>query len=255
MGVLTGAVEVYANHAFVILGTIDWPELDDWDVTLPASADAHHVAIKTRGQVAHTRVTFWSGAMPLVGQLVFDGELDLDDYRICVGDLEYNNQWIKRIQQSGPQRVIVRVDDPGNASRVQVGLDLGPDPEVRPLPSAGEPRLFEVLVARQHDMSLPNARGLVLDGHDSPHARLTAAIRLLSIPDPAKSWRESHESEGIAEWLRWLAIDLDFAAAAALGQQVQDLVRTRRSGQDETVSPEDAAEIAGEILNAIARRA
>jgi hypothetical protein len=249
--VLIGAVEVYANQPFVILGTIDWPELHDWDVTLPASADAHHVAIKTRGQVDHTRVSFWSGGMPLLGEVVFDGDLDLDDYRICVGDLEYTNQWIKRIQQSGPQRVIVRVDDPGHASRVHVGLDLGADPQVHALPSAGEPRLFEVLVAHGHDMSLPNERGLALDGHDSPHARLAAALRLLSSSDPSKPWREGYEAGLIAEWLRWLTLDLDFAAAKSVGQQIQDLVRSRRSGQDGILSPRDASQIADTVLEAI----
>lgn len=249
---LIGAVELYANHAFVILGSIDWPELGDWETTLPANADARHVAIKTRGQIDHTRVSFWSGAMPLFGEAVFDSDLDLHDARICVSDLEYTNQWIKQIRQSGPQRVIVRVDDPGHASRVHVGLDLGPDPYVHPLPSAGEPPLFDVLVAREHDMSLPNEQGLALDGHDSPNARLTAAIRLLSSPDPSEPWREGYESNLIAEWLRWLAIDLDFTAAKTLGQQIHDLVGSRRVSPDSPLSPQDASEIANTILAAIA---
>ena len=75
---LTGAVEVYANHAVLIVGSTAWPELD-WDGG-PASADGRHVAITTRGQVGHTRVSFWSGTIPVVGEIVFDGDLDLDDY-------------------------------------------------------------------------------------------------------------------------------------------------------------------------------
>jgi hypothetical protein len=251
--VLIGTVEVYANHAWVIVGSSGWPELTDWDVTLPASADTHHVAIQTRGQVAQTRVSFWSGAMPLHGELVFDGDLDLNDYTICAGDLERNTRWIRRTRQSGPQRVIVRVDDPGHASRVQVGLDLGADPQVRPLPSAGGPPLFDVLVARGHDMPLPNERGLALDGHDSPHARLTAAIHLLSGPDPSKPWREGYESTLLAEWLRWTAIDLDFPAAEALGQQIRNRVRSSHSGQSGTVSQQEAAEIAGTIMDSVSR--
>jgi hypothetical protein len=266
--VLTGAVEVYANHAWVIIGSTDWPELGGWAAALPVNADAHHVAIKSRGQVAHTRVSFWSGAMPLHGRVVFDGELDLNDYTICGGDLERNSRWLMRTRGhgpvgrlpppgsseaagTGPQRVIVRVDDPGHASRVQVGLDIGSDPRLHSLPSAGEPRLFDVLVARERDMSLPSERALALDGHDSPHARLTAAIHLLSGPDPSKSWQEGYESNLIAEWLRWLAIDLDFPAAEELGRQLRDLVRSSRSGHDGTVSQQDAAEIAITILNSI----
>jgi hypothetical protein len=98
---LSGAVEVYANHGYVILGSVEWPQLADWDTSLAACADAHHVAIKTRGQFGHTRVSFWSGAMPLLGELVFDGDLDLEDNRICVADLEYINQWIGRTRQGG----------------------------------------------------------------------------------------------------------------------------------------------------------
>jgi hypothetical protein len=181
---LTGAVEVYANHAVLIVGSTAWPEVD-WE-DKPASADGRHVAILTRGQVAHTRVSFWSGSMPMIGDVVFDGELDLDDYTICVGDIERLGRWTQRIGQTGRQRVIVRVDDPGNASRVNVGLGIGADAHVRPLPAAGGPVLFDVVTSEQHGLSLPTERGLALDGHDSPHARLSTAIRLLSSPDPSK---------------------------------------------------------------------
>lgn len=70
---LTGAVEVYANHSLLVVGSISWPKLDSGDG--PADADGRHVAVKTRGQTGHTRVSFWSGSMPLHGTLVFDGTL------------------------------------------------------------------------------------------------------------------------------------------------------------------------------------
>ena len=114
---LTGAIEVYANHAVVIVGSTAWPEVDFGGGS--AGADDRHVAIRTRGQAAHTRVSIWQNTMPLVGHLVFDGELDLDDYTICVGDIERIGRWTQRIDQTGVQQVIVRVDDPGNASRVK----------------------------------------------------------------------------------------------------------------------------------------
>lgn len=69
------------------------------------------------------------------------------------------------------------------------------------------------------------------------------------LPEP---WREGYESNLIAEWLRWLAIDLDFTAAKTLGQQIQDLVGSRRLSPDSTLSPRDASEIANTILAAIA---
>ncbi|MEU8299733.1 hypothetical protein AB0C04_20970 [Micromonospora sp. NPDC048909] len=108
---LTGAVEIYGNHAVLLVGSTAWPEVDWSDG--PVGADRRHVAIRTRGQIAHTRVSIWQDAMPLVGHLVFDGELDLDDYTIFVGDIERLGRWTQRIGQTGVQRVVVRVDDPG----------------------------------------------------------------------------------------------------------------------------------------------
>ena len=106
-------------------GSIGWRELDWGDG--PADADGRHVVVKTRGQVDHTRVSFWSGSMPVLGALVFDGDLALEDYRICVGDVDGLRRWTQRISRSGPRRVIVQVDDPGYASRVYVGLDINAD--------------------------------------------------------------------------------------------------------------------------------
>jgi hypothetical protein len=250
--VLTGAVEVYANHAVLIVGSSAWPELD-WDDS-PASADGRHVAIKTRGQTDHTRVSFWSATMPVLGEIVFDGDLDLDDYTICVGDIERLSRWTRRIGQTGPQRVIVRVDDPGHASRVHIGLDILADARIVPLPAAGGPVLFHVLTSERNGMALPNERSLALDGHDSPHARPTTAISLLSSPDPSKPWRDRYETTLIAEWLRWLSIDLSYTEAKHLGEQLRHLAHTARTAgpdNDGTISHQDAAQIAQTILDAI----
>jgi hypothetical protein len=247
---LTGAVEVYANHAVLIVGSTAWPEVL-WD-DQPATADGRHVAILTRGQVAHTRVSFWSRTMPRIGEVIFDGDLDLDDYTICVGDIERLGRWTQRIERTGSQRVVVRVDDPGHASRVHVGLGIGD--HVRAVPSRGGFALFDVVTSDPDDVSEPAERGLALDGHDSPHARLSAAIRLLSSPDPAKPWRESYEVDLIVEWLRWLGIELTHAKAAELGTELTRLVHAARSARPDRsndISPETAARIAAALLGAI----
>lgn len=247
---LTGAVEVYANHSVVIVGSTAWPELDWGDG--PAGADGRHVAVRTRGQTAHTRVSLWSRTMPLIGAVVFDGELDLDDYTICVGDVERLGRWTQRIERTGVQRVVVRVDDPGHASRVHVGLGIGS--EVRTVPSGGGPALFDVLTGEPHALSRPAERGLVLDGHDSPHARLSAAIRLLSDPDPTKPWLERYEAELIAEWLRWLGIELTQGRAQELGTELTRLVHAHRSasfGNDGGISPHIADRIAAAVLGEV----
>lgn len=251
---LTGAVEVYANHAVLIVGSTAWPELDWGDA--PAGADERHVAIKTRGQVDHTRVSFWSGSMPMLGELVFDGDLDLQDHTICVGDVERLGRWTQRIGRTGAQRVIVRVDDPGSASRVYVGLDISTDAEVRPLPADGRPVLFNILTSEHDGMELSTERGLALDGHDSPHTRLTTAIGLLSDRSPFNPGQDTYEAAIIAEWLRWLSIDLNRARALELGEQLRHLVLTARAASaDRTIAPGDAARIAHVILDAIVRGA
>lgn len=248
---LTSAIEVYANHPVLIIGSTAWPDFD-WD-NEPASAGRMHVAVLTRGQVAHTRVAIWSGSMPLVGHLVFDGQLDLDDFTICVGDIERLGRWTQRIARTGIQRVIVRVDDPRNASRVNVGLNISEDAQVQVLPSASGSALFEVLTSETDGMALPNARGLALDGHDSPHARLAAAIMLLSAPDHAKPWLERYETSGIVEWLRWLGLGLGLARAQQIGIELQQLVRAARDREsDGVVPPLVAGRIAKQILNIVA---
>jgi hypothetical protein len=69
--------------------------------------------------------------------------------------------------------------------RVHVGLGIGA--EVKAVPSVGGPVLFNVLTAEPDALAGPNERGLVLAGHDSPRARLSAAIRLLSDLDPSNA--------------------------------------------------------------------
>jgi hypothetical protein len=68
--------------------------------------------------------------------------------------------------------------------------------------------------------------------------------------------QNGYEAGIIAEWLRWLSMDLDQASALALGEQLRRLViaaRTANPADDRTVLPADAARIAETILNAAFR--
>jgi hypothetical protein len=123
LSVLVGAVDIYANHPLVFIGSAD-PPGPDWD-DAPAAADGKHIAVRTRGQVMLTRVSIWNGAMPVIGGIVFDGVLDVLEHQVCVADLENLTRWVIRLGKSGPQRVVVCADDPGYASRVHVGFGLG----------------------------------------------------------------------------------------------------------------------------------
>jgi hypothetical protein len=244
---LSGAAEIYANHAVIIVGSTG-PAAVTWGDG-PVGADDHHVAIKTRGQIAHTRVCFWSHVMPLVGHEVFDGQLDLPDYKICVGDIEGLGRWTQRIGRAGVQRVVVRVDDPGRASRVNVGLDIGT--HVAQVPDFEEPALMEVVASGPDMLSMPGQRGLILDGHDSPHARLTAAIRTLSASEPDDRGLERYEVGIIVEWLRWLGKDLSFDRAQTLGVELLEPIQAARAEATGGIAYERAKHLARRVLDQI----
>jgi len=131
--------------------------------------------------------------------------------------------------------VVVRVDDPGHASRVDVGLNIGL--HARAVPSTGDPVLFEVHTSEPDTLAGPNERGLVLAGHDSAHARLSAAIRLLSTPDPSKPWLEGFETRMIVEWLRWVGMQLPHAPAQELGEELIAHVHAARPEDGGQVTP------------------
>lgn len=121
---LVGAVDIYTNHAVVVIGATAFPEVEHDDSA--ATADDRHVVVRTRGQAAPIRVSIWSRVMPYLGAVVFDGELDLMDDTLWVGDIERLTSYTtKLLDSAGVQRVVVCVDDPGHASLIHVGLGLG----------------------------------------------------------------------------------------------------------------------------------
>jgi hypothetical protein len=91
--------------------------------------------------------------MPHLGAVVFDGELDLMDHTLWVGDIERLTSYTtKLVDSTGVQRVVVCVDQPGRASRIHVGLNLDEVTALVPVP--GHP-LPEVLPADPADGSFP----------------------------------------------------------------------------------------------------
>jgi hypothetical protein len=219
--VLVGAVDIYANHPLILIGSADPPELDLDDA--PASASGKHIAVRTRGQVKLTRVSIWNGAMPVIGGIVFDGVLEVLEHQVCVADLENITRWIKRLEKSGLQRVVVCVDDPGYASRVHVGFGLG-DHVCALTAVAGHP-LPAVRTASDGDLSRPAELGLILDGHDSAVARLAAAMKLLAVPIGDKPWPYPYDIRLLVEWLRGLESSVSFAHAQALGEEIADRMK------------------------------
>ncbi|MGX6605505.1 hypothetical protein ACWKSP_25745 [Micromonosporaceae bacterium Da 78-11] len=181
---LVGAADIFANHPFLVIGTAGAPDLDDidWDDEDPAWTDGKHLLVSTFGRAGLVRVTIWESAMPVVGDIVFDGELNVADSQLCVGDMEELTRLTMRVGDSGPQRVVVCADDPGYASRISVGFDLGE--QVTTLTSVAGHPLPSVLLSAKGELSWSEEFGLILDGHDTPRARLAAAIKLMPVPAP-----------------------------------------------------------------------
>jgi len=248
--VLVGAVDFYANHPVVLIGSIDLPELD-WD-DAPACSDGKHIVVKTRGQTALTRVSIWKGAMPVIGDVVFDGVLNIVGARVCVSDVENLTRWVTKLVGGGSQRVVVCVDDPGQASRVHVGFGLGD--RCLPLAAVADHPLPAVRLAPDGQLVRANELGLILDGHDSPLARLAAAIKMVALPDEDKPWLRPYHIRLVTEWLRGLAGDVSLTRAEALGQEIAERLGAGDATHAEGIQDEAALTLAIEVMDRIGLR-
>jgi hypothetical protein len=136
-----------------------------------------------------------------------------------------------RSRQTG-HGISIYADDPDVASRIDVLIDAGDSvarltavpgyelPLVRGIPVGGLPPADEL--------------GLILDGHDRPLARLTAAVKLvlaarsLSPPNRAAAVN-SHRAQLIGEWMRGVAVPMraaDAALASVIDKRVADQADT-----------------------------
>ncbi|MFF4901105.1 hypothetical protein [Streptomyces sp. NPDC001068] len=244
---LIGSVEIYANHPVVFIGSTDHLELD-WD-DAPACADGRHIVVRTRGQTALTRVSVWKAAMPVIGDIVFDGVLEVED-RVCIADLENLTRWTTRTIEPGPQRVVVCVDDPGHASRVHVGFGLGD--HVLELTAVGHHPLPPVMTGPDGALSKPSELGLILDGHDSPLARLAAAVKVLAAPDEKGIALRGYHVHLVTEWLRGLAGHIHLAQAKALGQEMTDRLEDDPATDTNGLRDEAAWALATRIMELLA---
>lgn len=263
---LVGAADIFANHPFLVIGSAGTPDLEevDWDDESPAWTNGEHLLIGTFGRAGLVRVTIWESAMPLIGEIVFDGQLEVAESQLSIGDLEELTRLTMQVGESGPQRIVVCVDDPGYASRVSIGFDLGS--EVAGLTSVAGHPLPPVLLSAKGELSWSEEFGLILDGHDAPRARLAAAIKLMPVPGlPAELVEEEpvgeeelvdenagekdlvDENAGeedlvdqdageavadgevdvsrLVEWLRGLGGRIRLAEAEACGEMIADLMR------------------------------
>jgi uncharacterized protein YoaH (UPF0181 family) len=147
------------------------------------------------------RVDFWSGVEMRSGAILFDGEIDLPDGRLYVRDVD-ELVWCRfSFGPLGRQRITVAVDYPCSASRVWVisgqGRSAGegyPDGDAfgGVAPSLRQPSVAELL-------------GYYFADHDSPAARLSAAMVLLvSNPESSEHLRQ-YNLLRVREWLSGLS--------------------------------------------------
>jgi hypothetical protein len=229
--VLIGKASVLTHYTAVIIGRDTWsdPRLSEVLTGEPAAADGDHVLVKTRGQVGPAEVSIWTGAMPIAGHLVFEGVLQLPDGRLCITDIGEQKNLLWKTSKVDP-RVTVRVDEPGDAARVDVGLDVGD--QVFPLRTAAGHPLPDLLSSTAFLVPI-NELGEILETYERPLNRLAAAI-LLMHEKLEVGPREEFLADMLAEWLRMLPGVPDRAAALALGQRVvREVSAFRGSGTDD----------------------
>ena len=116
---MVGAVQVFAEKPFLVIGAdvpeefVDDPEGDGTDAGVAVFDGPGHVIVRSIGKAGLVRATVWESAMPLVGEIVFDGQFDLPDGELMIGDLDQSSVLVMDLAEAGPQRIIVCVDDPG----------------------------------------------------------------------------------------------------------------------------------------------
>jgi hypothetical protein len=253
---MVGAVDVFADKPYLLIGAdvpqdfLDDPEGDGEDADAATFTGPGHIIVRTIGRAGLVRATVWESAMPLVGEVVFDEEFDLSDGELMIGDLDQTSVLMMDLAEAGPQRVVVCVDDPGFASRVHIGFDLG-DRTIA-LPTVAGHTLPPVLVSGDgDDLSAADQFGLLLDGHDAPLARLAAAIKAMPVPGYGDT---SPDLDKIVHWLRGLGGNVRYTEAQACGEQIADRMRAAGDFVGATVADQLALEIATDTLERLRLR-
>jgi hypothetical protein len=200
-----GAVQLYLGHGHLFLGAATSVDLSVFDGDGPVTATEHHVRIAARPQVGLVRVRLWQGAGPRVGKLVFDGPLKLPDAKFSVEEGGGLSRYVTKVNSHSP-RVLIAVDDPGHASRVEVVLEPEFVPRSAQVWTAGEPPFPKLTVAPTAPRHRADAFADALSGHDFARKRLAAALLVVA---EERRQRNSEQSvafyvNDIVEWLRWL---------------------------------------------------
>ena len=242
------SLDLYLNRGLLFVGSTGdpWDEQElfakprDGERTVALSSDSH-VMIRVRAQVALVRVEIWHRRCPIVGDVVFDGTLNLPDGILTVSEFDKLTSAQKKVGAGGDHRITIRVDDQGEASRVMVIRDCAADE--RPLTSARGHDLPAVTSAADEVLSPIDELGLILSTHDLPLARLAASIKILLIHNDLSKYAVTM----IVEWLRWVHPMARAADCKALG----DRLSAALAGSSDLDVDDRALTLARDILTAL----
>ncbi|MFF3911463.1 hypothetical protein ACFYZJ_37275 [Streptomyces sp. NPDC001848] len=201
------AVQMLVNNPHVIFGSDEVVE-DFCEIPSPQAnvEQGGHLAARTRAQSAPVLVHIWRGPHPDVGTVVFDGSIYLPDGSLFVLDVERLTVFSRKCGAPGVRRLTVRVDEVGEASRVDLVLDGGEN-------RMELTRVREYPVPAVAGVSAPLAAAdilnLILSDSNFPEARLINAVDLvihewLTDTSPRSAVLRSARIRQIVEWMRWL---------------------------------------------------
>jgi hypothetical protein len=247
---MVGAVDVFTDKPYLLIGAavpqefLDDPEGDGTDADAAIFTGEGHIIVRSIGRAGLVRASVWESAMPLVGEIVFDDEFDPLNGELQIGDLEQASALVMDMGETGPLRVVVCVDEPGYASRVHIGFDIG-DRRISLPTVAGHPLPPVLVSADGEDLSEADLFGLLLDGHDTPLARLAAAVKAIPVPGYEET---PPQLDRIVLWLRGLGGSVRLAEARACGEQIVDRMRAAGDFVGATLADQLALEIATDAL-------
>jgi hypothetical protein len=250
--VLIGSVEIYLNHRIVRIGSKETPAEVSSLGGAPVAASGSHIHVAARAQAGLVRVKLWNKAGPMRGAVIFDGQISLVDGCIAIGDILNVSSFVQSFGPPGLHQIRVSVDDPGNASRIDVILDPGVN--LISLTSADGYAIPYEWTAGAAAIGRFDELGLVLSSHDLAVARLSAALKivLIAYQEGEVGSREYLHDFGIrliVEWLRWLRDGISEETASEVGRDIS----TRLSDLRTLESDEDVSRLASEVIESLHR--
>ncbi|MBT2487501.1 hypothetical protein J7E96_02895 [Streptomyces sp. ISL-96] len=225
---LIGRADIYLNHNVIRIGSKEPPAVASSLGGAPMVASDSHIHVAARAQTGPVRVKLWNRAGPVRGTVVFDGQISLSDGSIAIGDILNVSSFVQSFGSPGLHQIRVSVDDPGNASRVDVVLDPGVNQiSLMSVEGGAIPYVWTVsdpTIGRFDELAL------VLSSHDLPVSRLSAALKLVQIAyeegeSPNREYLRDFGMRLVAEWLRWLRDDISHEVASEVSRDVAARLR------------------------------